>query len=58
LEENALQNCIRHFTDEKIHPYMAVLKLYLLADLQQKAHEIVLSVISCPTIIILENTLN
>jgi hypothetical protein len=37
---------------------MSMLKLSLLADLQQKVDELVLSIISCPSIIILENTLN
>jgi hypothetical protein len=35
---------------------MSLLKLPLLADLQQKVGELVLS-ISCPSVIILENTL-
>jgi hypothetical protein len=37
---------------------MSVLKLLLLADLQQKVGELVLSKTSCPSVIILENTLN
>jgi hypothetical protein len=37
---------------------MSVLKLYLLADHQQKVGELVLSITSCPSIIILENTLD
>jgi hypothetical protein len=37
---------------------MSVLKLPLLVDLQQKAGELVISVTSCPSIIILENALN
>jgi hypothetical protein len=41
----------------KIHPYMTVLKLPLLDDLQQKVRELVLSITSCPTIIILETAL-
>jgi hypothetical protein len=41
----------------KIHPFMSVRELPLLVDLQQKAGDLVLS-ITCPTIIILENTLN
>jgi hypothetical protein len=35
-----------------------MLKLRLLVELQQKVGELSLSVTSCPTIIILENTLN
>jgi hypothetical protein len=38
---------------------MSVPKLPLLVDLQQKVHELVLSITSCPTIIIFEkNALN
>jgi hypothetical protein len=42
----------------KLHPYMAVLKLPLLVDVQHKVGELVLSITSCPSIIILENVLN
>jgi hypothetical protein len=41
-----------------MHTYVSVLKLPLLADLQEKVGELVLSISSCPSIIILENTLN
>jgi hypothetical protein len=37
---------------------MAVLKLPLLVDVQHKVGELVLSITSCPSIIILENVLN
>jgi hypothetical protein len=37
---------------------MPVLKLPFLADLQQRIGELVVSVTSCPSIIILENALN
>jgi hypothetical protein len=37
------------------NPYMPVLKLILMVDLQQKVGELVLSITSCPTIISLEN---
>jgi hypothetical protein len=37
---------------------MSVLKLLLLNDLQQKIGELVPSIMPCPSIIILENTLN
>jgi hypothetical protein len=37
---------------------MSLLKLPLLVDFQQKVGELVLSITSCPTIIILQNTLN
>jgi hypothetical protein len=36
---------------------MSVLKLPLLVDLQQKEGELVLSITSCPSVIILENAL-
>jgi hypothetical protein len=42
----------------KIHPYISVQKLPLLVDLQQTVGELVLSITSCPSLIILENTLN
>jgi hypothetical protein len=35
---------------------MSVLKLSLLVGIQQKVSELVLSITSCPSIIILENT--
>jgi hypothetical protein len=37
---------------------MSVLKLPLLVDLQQKVGKLVLSITSCPIIIILENAVN
>jgi hypothetical protein len=37
---------------------MSVLKLPLLADLQQKIGKLVISITPCPTFIILENTLD
>jgi hypothetical protein len=37
---------------------MSLLELPLLVDLQQKVDELVLSITSCPSIIILENALN
>jgi hypothetical protein len=37
---------------------MSLLKLPSLVDLQQEAGEFVLSITSCPSIIVLENTLN
>jgi hypothetical protein len=37
---------------------MAVLKLHLLIDLQQKVGELALSITSCPSVIILENVLH
>jgi hypothetical protein len=50
------KNCIRHLTNEK-YPYISLLKPPLLADLQQKVGELVLSITSCHIIIILENVL-
>jgi hypothetical protein len=50
------KNCIRHLTNEK-YPYIYLLKPPLLADLQQKVGELVLSITSCHIIIILENVL-
>jgi hypothetical protein len=38
-------------------PYMSVPKLPLLVDLQQKLDEFVLSIIACPTVIIIGNAL-
>jgi hypothetical protein len=39
-------------------PIHVCAKNFLLLDLQQKIGELVLSITSCPTIIILENDLN
>jgi hypothetical protein len=39
------------------YTHISVLKLPLLVDLQHKAGELVLSITSCPSVIILENTL-
>jgi hypothetical protein len=52
----ALQKLYQILNEWKICPYMSVLKLTLLVDLQQKVGELVLSITSCPSIIILENT--
>jgi hypothetical protein len=38
-----------------VHPYMSVIRLALLADVLKKVRELVLSVTSCPSFIILEN---
>jgi hypothetical protein len=40
------------------HTHISVLKLPLLVDVQQKVGELVISVTSCPSFTILENTLN
>jgi hypothetical protein len=42
----------------KIHPDMSLLELPLLLDLQQNVGELVLSMTSSPSIIILETALN
>jgi hypothetical protein len=57
-EEKALQKLYQAVKQRKIHPHKSVLKLPLLVDLRQKVGEVVLSITSCSTIIILENTLN
>jgi hypothetical protein len=51
-------NSIKQLRNQKIHPHISALKLNLLHDLQQKVGELVLSITSCHTIIILENALN
>jgi hypothetical protein len=56
-EEKALQKLYQTLNEWKIHPYMSVLKLPSLVDLQYKIGEVVLSTTSCPSIIISENTL-
>jgi hypothetical protein len=52
LEEKALEKLYQILTERKMHPYMSVLKLPLLADFQQKVGKLILSTTSCPTIII------
>jgi hypothetical protein len=54
-EKNHCENCFRHLTSEKYTH--TCLKLPLLVDLQQKG-DLVLSITSCPTIIVLENAVN
>jgi hypothetical protein len=53
----AVQKLYRTLNECKIHPYMSVLKLPSLVDLQHKVGELVLYITSCPSIIIFENTL-
>jgi hypothetical protein len=57
-EDKALQRMYQTLNEWKLCRYMSVLKLPLLVDLQQKVGELVLSITSCPAIIILESTLN
>jgi hypothetical protein len=52
------KNCIKTLKEWKILPYLSVLKLSLLVDLRQKVGELVLSITSCPRIIILQKTLH
>jgi hypothetical protein len=52
LEENALQKLHQTLNEFKIHSYMFVLKLPLLVELHQKVGELVLSITSCPSIVI------
>jgi hypothetical protein len=54
----ALQELYQTVNKLRIHPYMSVLKLPFLVDIQQKVGKLLLSITSCPSIIILENTLN
>jgi hypothetical protein len=55
---NALQKLYQTLNKWKIEPYKSVLKLPLLADLQQKVGELVISIIYCPAFAVLENVLN
>jgi hypothetical protein len=48
-EEKALQKLYHAVNELKNTPFMSVLKLPLLADLQQKVGELVISLTSCPT---------
>jgi hypothetical protein len=52
-EEKALQKLYQKLKELKIHPYMSVLKLPLLVDLQQKVDKLVLYKTSCPLAIFL-----
>jgi hypothetical protein len=58
FERKALQELYQTLNERKIHPYMSVKKLPLLDNLQQKVGELVLSINFCPSVIILDNTLN
>jgi hypothetical protein len=57
-EQTALQELYHTLNKRKIHSHMSVFKLYLLVDLQQKVGKQVLSITSCTTITISEDTLN
>jgi hypothetical protein len=56
--KEALQKLYQTLNKWNIRTYMSVLKLPLLVDLQQVVRELVLSITSCHSIIILENALN
>jgi hypothetical protein len=56
-EQKVLQQLNQTLNELKIHQYMSVLKLALFADLEQKVGELVPSIISCTSIIILENVI-
>jgi hypothetical protein len=47
-----------HYTTKATRPYTSVVILPLLVDHHEKVGELVLSITSCPSIIVLENTLN
>jgi hypothetical protein len=57
-KEKTLQKLYHTLNECEIYTYMYVLKLLLLVDLQQKVGELVLSITSYPSAIILENALN
>jgi hypothetical protein len=57
-EAKALQKLCQTLNELKVHPHMSVKKLPLLVDLQLKVGALVLSITSCPSEMILENTLN
>jgi hypothetical protein len=56
-EEKALEKMYQAVNEWKTHRHVCVLKLILLVDFQQKVGEFLVSA-SCPTIIILEYSLN
>jgi hypothetical protein len=57
-EEKTIAKIVLDTERMKVHPYMSVLKLPLLVDLQQKVGQLIISITTAPSIIILENTLN
>jgi hypothetical protein len=57
-EEKNIAKIVSDTERIKVHPYMSVLKLPLLVYLHLKVGELGLSITSCPSIIILESTLN
>jgi hypothetical protein len=58
LGERALRKLYQTLKEWKIHPYLSVLKLPLSVYLNKKVHELVISIIYWPSIIIVENALN
>jgi hypothetical protein len=57
-EEKVLQKLYQTLNEQRLHPYMSVLKLPVLVDLQQKVGKLVISRTSFPSVVILENALN
>jgi hypothetical protein len=57
-EEKAFQKLYQDTERMKNSAVLLCAKIVILVDLRQKVGELVLSIISCPTIINLENTLN
>jgi hypothetical protein len=57
-EGKALQKFVSNTSQMKTQTYISVLKLPLLVDLQQKVGQLVISITSCPSIIMLEKTLD
>jgi hypothetical protein len=57
-EERALKKLYQTLNEWKIYPYMSVPKLSVRWPWTEKIGELVLSINSCPSIIILENTFN
>jgi hypothetical protein len=57
-EKKILQKLYQTLDERSIYSYMSVLKLPLLADLQQKVSELALCITYCPLVIILTYALN
>jgi hypothetical protein len=55
-EKRALQKMYQTLNERKLHQYISVLNLPLLVGLQQKVGELVLSITSRSSVIVLEDT--
>jgi hypothetical protein len=55
-EENLCKKLYQTLNELKINSYMSMIKLPLFVDLQQEVGELVLSITTCLSVIILENT--